>query len=875
MVRKKLCKWVSCILSICMILTLMPNFTVSAQAEVMSVEGSELQMWIGDEKVCDADISVSVSNNDVREFNGNQLYRIYSGAEYDVYARTNEEGKAEQLYIQPTCTDGILDIPGIRILGRGEVSLLCSVMEGVAESRQITVNLDAYAGTDEARRGYAVYSEFLAEEDGGNPSDKVKFSFDDGAIHTDEATGDVSGSSVSVNGTIKATSFSSTDVVAINFGSEAQPLDYALEFVYGQSYNNEWDLDRYYEIEILKAKVNAYINKSFVKDGSYLSGQNMVPICYKSLWIYNDADLTITDANKDNDSENILGNIETMRVMTGGSINIVGEESTANAIKVPKNVRSSYYSSLGTYREIEQKGERIQDFVETADCVVDSEANGYNGDTNPTPHKDTEGRYSYTKSNSQVSLVSTSRALSIIGVAQDIENGHFEVESGSGIMNEKGDFWAEEGTPVIFTLVPDAGYQYKPGTFCSNGWPVGDNNRLFKKTDDPGVYIYTMGPNACSITCEFEEAKDEMAVQSENVGDASIDMGDNALSGTMEFEVSDATNISDDTKTDIEEQAGEYEVGSVLDLTLEQKINTITGEDAWKTNITELEYNMSIALSLDENLADGEDYEIIRVHDGKTDVVEASYDSETDTLTFDTDRFSTYAIAYKKAPSHTHVSTKIDKVKATCATNGVKEYYKCSCGKYFEDAACKKEITDLNAWKEGEGCIAAAKSISLSATSYTYNGKVKKPTVTVKDSRGTKIAASNYNVTYGSGRKNVGKYTVKITFKGNYAGKVTKSFKINPKSTTISSITPKSKGFTVKWKKEKTQTTGYQIQYSTSSTFKSAKTVTVSRNVTTNKKISKLKAKKKYYVRIRTYKKVGSAKYYSSWSRAKKVTTKR
>lgn len=871
MVRKMRCKWILCILSICMIFTLVPNRIVSAQEG--SVNGSELEMWIGDTKVCAADISVP--NAESRDFYGKQLYKICSGTEYDVYAATNGEGKAEELYIQPTCTDGTLDIPGIRILGSGEVCLLCSVMEGVAASRTITVNLNAYTGDDTTRQGYAVYSEFLSDEQGGRPSDKVKFSFNDGAIHTDEATGEVSGSAVNVNGTIKATSFSSTDVVAINFGSKEKPLDYALEFVYGQSYDNEWDIDSYYEIEILKAKVNAYINKSFVKDGSYLSGPDPVSNCYKSLWLYNDAALAITDANKDNDSENILGNIETMRVMTGGSIKIAGEETTAKAIKVPANVKASYYSSLGTYEKIEQNGERIQNFVKTVNCVVDSQAEDYDADTNPTPHKDTEGRYSYTKSNSQVSLVSTSRALSIIGVAQDIENGHFEVESGSGIMNEKGDLWAEEGTPVTFTLVPDAGYQYKPGTFCSNGWPVGDNNRLFKKTDDPGVYIYTMGPNACSITCEFEEANDEMAVQSENVGDASIDMGDNALSGTMEFEVSDATNISDDTKTDIEEQAGEYEVGSVLDLTLDQKINTITGEDAWKTNITELEYNMSISLSLDENLADGEDYEIIRVHDGKADVVEASYDSETDTLTFDTDRFSTYAIAYKKAPSHTHVSTKIDKVKATSAANGVKEYYKCSCGKYFEDAACKKEITDLNAWKKGAGCIAAAKSISLSATSYTYNGKVKKPTVTVKDSRGTKIAASNYNVTYGSGRKNVGKYTVKVTFKGNYAGTVTKSFKINPKSTTISSITAKSKGFTVKWKKNTTQTTGYEIQYSTNSKFKGAKAVTVSKNKITNKTISKLKAKKKYYVRIRAYKKIGSAKYYSSWSKAKTVTTKR
>ena len=172
------------------------------------------------------------------------------------------------------------------------------------------------------------------------------------------------------------------------------------------------------------------------------------------------------------------------------------------------------------------------------------------------------------------------------------------------------------------------------------------------------------------------------------------------------------------------------------------------------------------------------------------------------------------------------------------------------------------------------------KTITLSKTSYTYNGKAQKPTVTVKDSKGNKIAASNYTVTYASGRKNVGKYSVKITFKGNYSGSKTLYFTIIPKATTLSSVTAKSKGFTVKWKKQATQTTGYEIQYATDSKFaKNKKTVIVNKNSTTSKTISKLSAKKKYYVRIRTYKTVKvngkSTKIYSSWSKAKTVTTKK
>ncbi len=83
----------------------------------------------------------------------------------------------------------------------------------------------------------------------------------------------------------------------------------------------------------------------------------------------------------------------------------------------------------------------------------------------------------------------------------------------------------------------------------------------------------------------------------------------------------------------------------------------------------------------------------------------------------------------------------------------------------------------------------------------------------------------------------------------------------------------------MRWKKQASQTTGYEIQYSTNSKFKGAKTLKGIKAKTTSKNVTKLKAKKKYYVRIRTYKTVKinekSVKLYSSWSKVKKVTTKR
>ena len=268
-----------------------------------------------------------------------------------------------------------------------------------------------------------------------------------------------------------------------------------------------------------------------------------------------------------------------------------------------------------------------------------------------------------------------------------------------------------------------------------------------------------------------------------------------------------------------------------------------------------------------------------------------------------------------KNEEHTHNLTLVAAKAATCTEGGKKAYYKCEgCGKFYEDVLGTKEITDLASWgniakiahttkqtvtkatptangKIVNYCsvckktlsttvIPKASSIKLKATSLTYNGKVITPKVIVKDRTGkTLVKNTDYTVSYAKGRKYVGKYAVKITFKGKYSGTKTLYFTIKPKATSISSLKAGSKKFTVKWKKQATQTTGYQVQYSASSKFSKAKTVTVGKNTTVSKKISKLSGKKKYYVRVRTYKTVKingkSIRIYSGWSKTKTVTTKK
>lgn len=164
-------------------------------------------------------------------------------------------------------------------------------------------------------------------------------------------------------------------------------------------------------------------------------------------------------------------------------------------------------------------------------------------------------------------------------------------------------------------------------------------------------------------------------------------------------------------------------------------------------------------------------------------------------------------------------------------------------------------------------------SIGMQISTYncTYDGTAKKPTVTVTGlTKGV-----DYKVTYSNNIK-PGDAKVKITGIGNYQSYRTFPFSINVKYTSLKKVTAGSKKFTATWTKlDSKYITGYQIMYDTNKNMNNAKKTKLIGRKTTSKTISGLKASKTYYVKIRTYKVIDGKKYYSVWSDAEKVKTKK
>ena len=242
-----------------------------------------------------------------------------------------------------------------------------------------------------------------------------------------------------------------------------------------------------------------------------------------------------------------------------------------------------------------------------------------------------------------------------------------------------------------------------------------------------------------------------------------------------------------------------------------------------------------------------------------------------------------------------HNEEVIPAVEPTCTEAGLSEGKKCStCGEtlvyqeiipalghelkvVIKPSTLKNngsivEICKICGTVQSTTTIYHPKTIKLSTPTYVYDGKAKKPAVTVKDTVGNKLVKdTDYTVTYTSGRKAIGKYKVKVTFKGNYSGVKELIFTIKPaKVTGLKLTSPKSKQLKVTYKKAKGDVK-YQIVYRVkgASTWKKV-------SVTgTSKLIKKLKGGKTYQVKVRAFKKVNGTTYYGAYTSIKSLKVKK
>ena len=169
--------------------------------------------------------------------------------------------------------------------------------------------------------------------------------------------------------------------------------------------------------------------------------------------------------------------------------------------------------------------------------------------------------------------------------------------------------------------------------------------------------------------------------------------------------------------------------------------------------------------------------------------------------------------------------------------------------------------------------IPAAESVTVSAKNYTYNGKVRNPKITVKDSKGNTLSnKTDYSVRYSdSNSKLPGKYTVTVTFKGKYSGSTSFTYRIKPAAVKITKGSSKTRNTVKISYSEAVGATGYEVYYSSYESgnyhlLGTAKKLSYTSNSRTSGKT--------YYFKVRAYKTSSGEQIYGSFSKAYKVKSK-
>ena len=198
------------------------------------------------------------------------------------------------------------------------------------------------------------------------------------------------------------------------------------------------------------------------------------------------------------------------------------------------------------------------------------------------------------------------------------------------------------GYQVIFEFVPEYGYQLTG---------VSANGVALEPQDTINQYRFVMPDNNIHFSAEFTRIDDVVEANSEKVTSASIDLGDNFDSGSAQLVINDS-DLSEDKIIDFSDKAGDYKIANYLDIDLYNIFykGKDDADDVWTYKVNELNDYATITLKLAEGI-DGNDIVIVHnIHD--TDEFEIikidSYDPKTNTITFKTKGFSSYAIAAKE-----------------------------------------------------------------------------------------------------------------------------------------------------------------------------------------------------------------------------------
>ena len=218
----------------------------------------------------------------------------------------------------------------------------------------------------------------------------------------------------------------------------------------------------------------------------------------------------------------------------------------------------------------------------------------------------------------------------ITGSITDIESGCVDGEG-------KGYVALEAGNVVDFEFIPDYGYQLTG---------IGANDTTLDAQDTQNQFRFVMPEANIHFNATFTSTEDIVAPNADSISEGNIELSEGALSrGTAKLEVNNATI---DNQVDFENAAEGYVVSDYFDISLHNIFykGKNDANDVWSTTVEELANPAEITLRLYEGIS-GEEVKVVHEKgNGEFELLDASYNPQTQEISFSTSSFSNYAIAY-------------------------------------------------------------------------------------------------------------------------------------------------------------------------------------------------------------------------------------
>ena len=247
------------------------------------------------------------------------------------------------------------------------------------------------------------------------------------------------------------------------------------------------------------------------------------------------------------------------------------------------------------------------------------------------------------------------------------------------------------GSTVTVKLTPDYGYQFVSGFLNGNKVTAGS---------EISTFTFVMPDANLHLSAVFEKSDDKAEVTAKGIDAASIQGGSSVISsGNLKLMVADSS-MTDSQKNAMNssDAAKNITVSDWIEINLEQIVNKGNATDVWSDKLEELKDKVRISLNVGKGLDASASYVVIREHNGVYERLDAQYNKEQGILTFESDKFSEYAIGTVKTDTENNPETAADKTENVQDNTEVQEEAPKTSDKnvgFYIMAACSSFILCL------------------------------------------------------------------------------------------------------------------------------------------------------------------------------------